>query len=69
MRQMTTMQPSDFLKSSKAYLTLWKINKGIWRPCKPYFVTKMLTAILLMLRWPKPIYMRVGYVFDLHFSE
>ena len=23
----------------------------------------------ISLRWPEPIYMHVGYVFDLHFSE
>ena len=26
-------------------------------------------SLLLFLRWPEPIYMRVGYVFDLRFSE
>ena len=66
---MMTMQLSDFLKSSKAYLTHRKIKKGSWRSCKPYFVTKMLTATPLILRWPEPIYMHVDYVFDLCFSE
>ena len=27
------------------------------------------TACEMNLRWPEPIYMRVGYVFDLCFSE
>ena len=46
------MRPSDFLKSSKAYQTLQKIKKGTingWRSCKPYLLTRMIIAILLIL--------------------
>ena len=46
------MELSDFLKSSKVYLTLQKIKQRTrngWQSSKPYFLTKKLTAILLIL--------------------
>ena len=34
-----------------------------------FFLEIHFSSPLVFLRWPEPIYMRVGYVFDLRFSE
>ena len=32
-----------------------------------FFLRSRIVAVVLDLRWPEPIYKRVGYVFDLRF--
>ena len=60
--------PND--KASKQYIYLVVLASGssslIWR--KLCMVPIMEPKRFTLLRWPEPIYMRVGYVFESRFS-